>query len=47
MAYATGEPGAKGESTMTLRAKKSDIDAFAKGTLDLDAFTKRVAIQVY
>jgi len=39
------EPGAA--STMTLRAKKSDIDAFAKGKLDAEEFRKKVAVQVY
>lgn len=35
------------QSTMTLRAKKSDIDAFAKGKLDGDEFRKKVAAQTY
>ena len=34
-------------SIMTLRVKKSDVDAFAKGNLDLDAFRKKVAITTY
>ena len=32
---------------MTVRAKKSDIDAFAKGDLKLDDFQKRVASATY
>jgi hypothetical protein len=36
-----------GRSVMTLRAKKSDIDAFAKGKTELDDFRKKVSISVY
>jgi hypothetical protein len=36
-----------GESTMTIRAKKSDIDDFAKGKLNLDAFRKKAKMLVY
>lgn len=32
---------------MTIRAKKSDIDAFAKGKLDRDQFSKSVKIEIY
>jgi len=32
---------------MTIRAKKSDVDAFSKGELDLDAFRKKVVIFTY
>jgi hypothetical protein len=39
--------GGRGESTMTIRAKKSDIDDFAKGKLNADAFRKRAKILVY
>ena len=39
--------GPRGESTMTIRAKKSDIDDFAKGKVDLDAFRKKAKILVY
>ena len=42
-AYSSG----RGESTMTIRAKKSDIDDFAKGKLDLDAFRKKAKMLVY
>jgi hypothetical protein len=37
----------RGESTMTIRAKKSDIDDFAKGKLNLDAFRKKTKMLVY
>lgn len=40
-----GEAGA--QSTMTLRAKKSDIDAFANGKLAEDEFRKKVTVQIY
>lgn len=39
--------GGRGESTMTIRAKKSDIDDFAKGKLNADAFRKKAKILVY
>ena len=32
---------------MTLRAKKSDIDSYAKGAIDLDQFKKKVAVATY
>lgn len=35
------------KSVMTLRAKKSDIDAFAKGRLDEDEFRKKVTVAAY
>ena len=35
------------QSTMTLRVKKSDVEAFAKGKLDAEAFQKKVSVQVY
>jgi hypothetical protein len=34
-------------TVLTLRAKKSDIDAAAKGSLDEDAFTKKVTVNTY
>ena len=40
-----GNAGA--QSTATLRAKKSDIDAFAKGKLSSEEFRKKVSFQVY
>jgi hypothetical protein len=39
--------GPRGESTMTIRAKKSDIDDFAKGKVGLDAFRKKAKMLVY
>jgi hypothetical protein len=42
---AAGEPAAA-QSTMTLRAKKSDIDSFAKGKLQPDEFRKKVSVQL-
>jgi hypothetical protein len=36
-----------GETVMTLRVKKSDVDAFAQGKLDLDAFRKKASLQTY
>ncbi|HTD66803.1 MAG TPA: hypothetical protein VK846_09780, partial [Candidatus Limnocylindria bacterium] len=42
---AGGEAGT--QTTLTLRAKKSDIDAFSKGKLDAEEFRKKVAAQVY
>jgi hypothetical protein len=35
------------QTTMTLRAKKSDVDAFAKGKLKSEEFRKKVSVQVY
>jgi hypothetical protein len=32
---------------MTLRAKKSDVDEFAKGKTDLEQFRKKVSISTY
>jgi len=39
--------GGGAQTTMTLRAKKSDIDALAKGKLNADEFRKKVSMQVY
>jgi hypothetical protein len=39
--------GSGRESTMSLRAKKADLDAFAKGSINLEQFEKRVAIATY
>ncbi|HEY0549593.1 MAG TPA: hypothetical protein VGF13_08325 [Verrucomicrobiae bacterium] len=44
-AASNNEAGA--QSTMTLRAKKTDIDAFAKGKLNAEEFRKKVSVQVY
>lgn len=45
VASSGGEAGA--QSTMTLRAKKADIDAFANGKLAEDEFRKKVTVQIY
>lgn len=37
----------RGESTMTIRVKKSDIDDFAKGKLNMEAFRKKAKILAY
>jgi hypothetical protein len=37
----------KGESIMTLRVKKSDVDAYAAGKLDSEGFRQRATIQTY
>ncbi len=37
----------RGETVMTIRVKKSDVDAFAKGNLDAAGFRKKSAIQTY
>jgi hypothetical protein len=42
-----GKPANHQKSTLTLRAKKSDIDAFARDKTNLDAFRKKVAIALY
>ncbi|MBI4326788.1 MAG: hypothetical protein HY674_16230 [Chloroflexi bacterium] len=34
-------------SIMTMRVKKSDVDAYAKDKIDLDAFKKKAAIAIY
>ncbi|MBI3416765.1 MAG: hypothetical protein HY043_15860 [Verrucomicrobia bacterium] len=45
----TPPPGAAAarQTNLIIRARKSDIDAFAKGELDLDAFSKKASVQVY
>jgi hypothetical protein len=37
----------RNETVMTVRAKKSDVDAFAKGNLDLAGFRKKAAVHTY
>ena len=37
----------RGETVMTMRVMKSDVDAFAKGDLDLAGFRKKAAMQTY
>ena len=46
-AFAFAPGGGGPRSVMTLRAKKSDIDAFAKGKTDLDDFRKKISTAVY
>jgi hypothetical protein len=40
-------PGGDDDTTMTLKVKKSDVDAFSKGTISQEEFTKRAKIAVY
>ncbi len=37
----------RGETVMTVRVAKSDVDAFAKGSLDFSGFRNRATIQTY
>jgi hypothetical protein len=37
----------RGETMMTVSVKKSDVDVFAKGNLDLAGFRKKVGLQTY
>jgi hypothetical protein len=47
--FATGRAGgAAGRgSILTIRVKKSDVDSFAKGKLDLDQFRKKASVSIY
>jgi hypothetical protein len=36
-----------GETTLTIRVKKADVDAFAKGSLDFEKFKEKVAVSTY
>jgi hypothetical protein len=45
--YAFAGPGGGARSVMTLRARKSDIDAFAQGKTELDDFRKTVSVATY
>lgn len=40
-------PADSAQSTMTLRVRKSDVDAFAKGKMKSEEFRKKVSVQVY
>ena len=42
-----GGTGGASSTVLTIRAKKSDIDAFAKGDLDYDKFREKVQILTY
>jgi hypothetical protein len=44
---ATRTRSARTGTVLTLRVKKSDVDAFAKGTVDYDAFEQKVATNSY
>jgi hypothetical protein len=37
----------QGESVLTIRARKSDIDVFAKGKLTMDDFRKKASVLIY
>jgi hypothetical protein len=39
--------GARSATMMTIRVKKSDVDALAKGSLNFDEFRKRARITTY
>jgi hypothetical protein len=49
MSGGIGSPdmGSASSTVLTIRVKKSDIDAFAKGDLDLEQFQKKVKIFTY
>ena len=38
---------ARGGTVLTLRVKKADIDSFARGDINYDAFEKKVDINTY
>jgi hypothetical protein len=42
-----GVMGSSSSTVLTIRAKKSDVDAFAGGELDLDRFQEKVTILLY
>jgi hypothetical protein len=44
--YSDPQRGSR-RTVMTFRVRKSDVDAHAKGKLDLDDFAKKVAITTY
>jgi hypothetical protein len=44
---APGATGAPGDSTMTVRVKKADADAFAAGKMELEEFRKRATTRTY
>jgi len=47
VSFAPGVPGAHSESTMTMRVKKADAEAFASRKLDLEEFRKRSTTRTY
>jgi hypothetical protein len=42
-----GGPGEMHDAVLTMKAQKSDIDAFAAGDLDVEEFRQRIAIQIH
>ncbi len=42
-----GGMGASSATVLTIRAKKSDVDAFAKGELDVEQFQEKVKTVMY
>lgn len=42
-----GGPGETHDAVLTLKAQKSDIDAFAAGDLDVEEFRQRIVIQIH
>jgi len=47
IAVAAGDQGSHRQTTLTVRVRKSDADAFAKDKLSLEEFRKKVSIQAY
>jgi len=45
--YGDGKPGQTRGTIMTIRVKKSDVDAFAKGKQTLEEFRKRAKVTTY
>ena len=39
--------GKSRNSALTIRVKKSDVDSFAKGKLDIEAFRKKASVTLY
>jgi len=42
-----GEMGPPSATVLTIRAKKSDVDAFAKGELDFEQFQQNIKMFTY
>src|SRR5207249_2817984 len=47
LAVAAGDQVVHRQTTLTVRVRKSDADAFAKDKLSLEEFRKKVSIQAY
>jgi hypothetical protein len=43
----SGKPAVRTGSTLTIRAKKSDIDAFSQGKMNLDEFRRKAMVSLY